>query len=711
MHDAPSSPHEPVFSFGAFQYHPGTRTLETDRDESVLPPRVGAALEAFLRRPGVTLSKEELIDEIWLGGWVSDTALTEAMSLLRQALDDDPRHPAFIQTVRGRGYRFLLPVRQTEVEPARPADGAPHARRRRRRVAALGLTALLAGAAAVALLRSRPDPPAEPAQPAVRFSVPLPSTTALPGLARLVAISPDGRRIVTAGREPDGRSMLWSRKIDGLELAPLPGTDGGLGPFFSPDGRWLAFFRGLSLLRTPAEGGDPQSIAEGGFWRGGAWLEDGTLILGGTGRGGLGEVPAQGGAVETLTEIDTERGEIGHWWPASLPDEETILFTVVGGSKGRSAVAALDRATGTWRTILDDAWCARFLPPERLLFMRGRSLMSVRFDPDSGRVVGTPRSAGQDVAGVPGASAQFDVSRTGTLVYLPGPLTTGEAELVRVENGEPAGRVVDETRPFEYMDVHPASGRIAVVVGGNDSTDLWLVEQGELERLTFRGTNVMPLWSADGGSLFFASDRRGSFDLFRKAADGASEAELVLSSSSHLFPLSASADGERLVYGLTAPETGWDLWSLDLSGPSPKRSRLRVTADDELQATVAPDGRWLAYVSTETGRREVFVESLDGAGGRWQVTMGGGGLPFWAPGSDALYAKTPRGVLEVPVLQGRPFRSGRNRIVLDHSDRWGLVRATPTRGRFVAIRRVEPVAPEPDLRVIVHWRPDEAPGP
>ena len=573
-HAVPSAGREAALAFGPFHYRPATRTLETDDRHEVLPPRVGTALEAFLARPGQTLSKQELVEEIWSGAWVSDTALTEAISLLRQALGDDPRNPSFILTVRGRGYRFLPPVEETAppapvegmgVAGPRPVTGPePGWARIGQRPASLLLAAsaaLLLVAAIVGIRRAeRPAPSL--AAPTVRFAVPLPSLDSVPRLLPLMAVSPDGRRIVVAGKDADGQGRLWSRDLDRLKLAPIDGTEIGLGAFFSPDGRSIAYFRGASLLRVPLAGGAPRTVAEGGLWKGGTWLEDGTIVVGGTGGGGLGRVPADGGAIETLTTIDADRGELGALVAGRAPREDKVLFTVVGSLPADSQIAVLDLATGRRQTLVDDGWSPRFLPPDRLLSARGNRVMEVPLDVSAGRVTGPPRQALDGVASLPGTSAQFDVSPTGTLAYLQGPPADCDAELVRVDNGRVAEPVVPEVRRFDFPAIDATTGRIAVAITDDERSDLWIVEDGGLRPLTFSGTSFLPVWVPGGEALYFSSNRDGSLDLYRKAADGASPATRVLAAPEHLYAQSASPDGRWLVYALIDAETGWDLWRL-----------------------------------------------------------------------------------------------------------------------------------------------------
>ncbi len=466
----------------------------------------------------------------------------------------------------------------------------------------------------------------------------------------------------------------------------------------------------------PLAGGPAQTVAEGGLWKGGAWLADGTIVVGGTGLGGLGRVSADGGSIEPLTTIGADRGELGHWWPVALPGAEKVLFTVVGSLPADSQIAVLDLTTGRWHTLVDKGWSPRFLPPDRLLFARGNSVVEIPFDVRSGRVTGPPRRALDGIASLPGASAQFDVSPTGTLAYLQGPPTERDAELVRVENGRVTGRVVPEARPFELLTVDSVTGRIAVSIAEEEKrSDLWIVEDGGLRRLTFSGRNFLPLWAPGGKEIYFASDRDGSFDLYRKAADGASPARRILSAPGHIYPQTASPDGRWLVYALTDAETGWDLWRLDPAHPRDTPTPLVVGPDDQLQASLSPDGRWLAYSSNETGRWEVFVEPTDGSGGRWQVTTGGGALPSWSPTGETLFCVTPGAVVARTVLAGQAFRTGPTCVVFDRKDDLrrglGLLRATDRPGQLVGFRSLDPSPPADavtDLQVVIPWRGDGA---
>lgn len=746
--------------FGPFRFDRRSRLLFRGDEELPLPPRALAVLDRLLESPGEVVSKDALLQAGWEDVHVGDRSLSEAVGLVRQTLDDDAQEPRYVQTVHRRGYRFVAPVAleatgrsgwPAEVEappegsigprPAgAPADGldpavsgpveaavpdrAPRRSARRRRSWAFGLAVgllVLAGLAAlVAVVGHLRRPAAEPAGP-TRFAVHPPAGAVLAAKGAAVALSPDGRTLAfvalgegapgdDAGGKSDRRWQIFLRPLGSLEARSLPGTEGGYAPFFSPDGRWLAYFDGHELKRIPVDGGGAQTLAEAHLGTAGAWGADGTIVFADHFRT-LKAIDPVTGAIRRVAAPDPALRERGFNSVDLLPDGRRALVGIWRSSVESSAVALLDLATGERREILDAAISPRVLPDGRILWVGPDGLMAAPFDLERGEPSGPARLVADGVAvdhlsGV----AQYAVSRSGVLAYGPAPAFPEERRIVTVG---PDGAVVPLDLPERYyrnLAVSPDGRRFAATLFEPPRSDVWVGAvdgTGPLRRLTFEAFDIEPVWSPDGASVTFASDRGGALAVYRIAVDGGGEPELVVGGERSRAPVAWSPDGRTLVFAELHPETGADLWLLRLpeAGAPPAEGEVRPfvrTPRDEFHAAFSPDGRWLAYSSDSGPVREVFVRSLEGAG-PWQVSAGGGWNPTWSEdGRRILFGRGDR-IVAVPVGDDPPVPVGPEEVVLETSDVSPL-KALPG-GRFLGIRPERSAGPEPSrpVHVVLDW--------
>ena len=479
--------------------------------------------------------------------------------LIRRCLRRDPR--ARLQHI-GDARIELVDLEQDAESQALRA--VPPPRRRRLQwlvVAALVMAAVAAGypaAAAGARIRAiRATEPRAPGAADVRdeFAAPF-------------ALAPDGSRLAVEATD-GGTRRLYLRELRDPALRRLAGTEGAWQPFFSPDGRWVAFFTNRKLAKVAVGGGPVLEVADvGGNPRGATWAHDGSMVVAASQTAGLLRVPDRGGPPVALTTLDKSRDEYSHRWPDALPGTPWVLFTVgfEDATFDEGRIEAVSLETGERRLVLAGAGFARYMPGDRLLFVRGGLVYTVGFDVASLAVRGTPevlldairydwRNGGSHLA----------VSATGVLVYGPGQPTSHEYYLSWVGHDGTFTRAVDTPRRFRDLKRSPDGRSIAAVVGIAADSDLWSVDaSGTLSRLSFGLSPYRPTWTADGRGITVGARKDGKWRLLTIPADGTGEPTVLLESQNRLYPNAWSPDGRHLLFQEVGAKTGWDLHSLEV---------------------------------------------------------------------------------------------------------------------------------------------------
>ncbi|MFB3098471.1 MAG: protein kinase [Acidimicrobiia bacterium] len=466
-------------------------------------------------------------------------------------------------------------------------------------------------------------------------------------------LTPDGSRIAAVLQSP-GMPQLVVRDLADVEYRVLPNNGNSMfDPFWSPDGRFLGYFNWDGTLRKIDVGGGPAvDLAEGSDPRGGTWNEDGYIVFSPSATGPLYRVSEDGGAPEPVTALDGELGEIGHWRPHFLPGGTRFLYLSPTGTDNSMSlwVGSLDGEAprlipGTFESAVS------YAPPGFLLFLRDGTLMARPFDLRRLEWRGQPVVLAQEVDFVPEwGTPGFSVSKSGTLAYhrLGSPQ---DRKLVwRDRKGAVLTEVVVAGAPGN-LDLSPDGRRAAVQTWDKfRNQDIWIVdlERGTKLRLTFGGAHEAgPVWSPDGQRIAYLSKGPGKHQILYKAANGAGSEVTIFESDFGGEPVDWSPDGRYLLmegFGL------WrDLWILPVGGEEePIRYTTKTAA--EVSGRFSPDGRWIAYASTETGRMEIYIKPWPDGGGKLQVSTGGGNDPRWrADGKELFYLEAARRLMAVPV--------------------------------------------------------------
>jgi eukaryotic-like serine/threonine-protein kinase len=631
----------PIVTFGPFAFDTHTRLLTRDGHELALPPRVLGVLELLLERAGDVVPRQDLIDTVWKDAFVTDTSLAEAVSVLRQALGDDPQSPTYIQTRHRRGYRFVAPVLSSGsrvISVAEYPTPTPPSSRVSPSIggqlvpwSAAVLCALIAVVATWRLTHREGQ-----TVPSARFMVsPVPGTR-FDASAPALAISPDGAALAWSACD-NSTCRLFVRPLDRLEASPLPGSDGAHAPFFSPDGKWIAFFADGRLKKVAIAGGAPVTLADAATPLGGAWL-DRVIVFAGSSSGGLMRVPPDGGEAQPLTIPREPDGEVRHAWPSLVPGTRLLLFsidtTAVDDAPGVLGVLSLDDGDARsqrWRTLVAGSGLARAASSDTIVFSRGQELYAISFDALRLETAGVPRAILSPLASARGL-AQYALSPTGSLAYATSPSEAifGLSWWSAAAGDTDAG----EIRDLRNASLAPDGTRLAGVRAEGGRTDVWVadVRRGATTRLTHTGINSAPVWSADSRTVFFASRTDRSFAIWRRDADATQPATRLVGSSRHALPLAASPDGQSLAFLQTADATRADIWLLPLATGQPRA--LVEGPFDEGSASFSPNSALLAFESAETGRWEIYVQRLHD-GKRLVVSTDGGESPVWT--KDGLY--------------------------------------------------------------------------
>jgi serine/threonine-protein kinase len=498
----------------------------------------------------------------------------------------------------------------------------------------------------------------QPAAPrVVRTAIPAagPATLGVHGRDRDLVITPDGRRIIYRGTANE----VFVRALDQEQPTVLTDLAVPRGLFASPDGQWVGFFDTITQLKKVAITGGPAvliTVADADP-RGATWGADNTLVYATLNRlTGLLRVPAVGGTPTVLTKPDQRRGE-DHFWPEFLPGGEAILFSIMPAeTTGESQIAVLDLATGTSKVVLRGGSHATYVPTGHLVYGVNGTVRAVPFDLNRLEVVGTPVPVIDDVVMTSTGAVDLSVALDGTLAYATGRTINADARiLVWVDRRGREEPIAAPARSYGYPRLAPDGRRVAIEL----DNQIWMYDlvRATLTRSTFEGSiNNNPTWTPDGRRIAFFSTKEGPQNVFWQMSDGSGGLERLTSSQNTQVPKSFSADGTLLAFHEISLATRRDVWVLSMTDRKP-RPFLQTPAI-EGAPSFSPDGRWIGYVSDESGRPEIYVQPFPGPGGKWQVSTGGGTEPVWSSDGREIFYRNGRRMMAVPVTASSGFSPG-----------------------------------------------------
>jgi eukaryotic-like serine/threonine-protein kinase len=582
-----------------------------------------------------------------------------------------------------------------EVEPSdldRASNGATRSTRSMWPIIAAAVVgAALAGLTAWSMA------PAPVDRPPSRFAIQVPSSAPLLtgrfGLAGGLALSPDGRAILYSTG-----SGLVSRQLDTVPVEPVRGAEGGAWPFFSPDGVWIGFFADGKIKKVPARSGLAVTICDTPANARAVWADDDTIVVA---RTDLYRVAASGGALEKIVDAGGEQFSE----PEFLPGSNAVLVRArMPPAQGH--IEAIDLQTRTRHRLLEGS-TPKLAAGGALLFARDQRIWATGFDAKRLAVNGTPVPIIESVRLVE-AEALFATSRDGTLIYMAGDVEA-TASIVWLDRTGKTSAALDDQRNFRLPRLSPDGKQVAVSVASGSSLDLWTFDlgRGSRLRLTTVGSNRRTVWSPDGTQIAYFSlpsepGQGADQDLYVVPSLGGA-AKRILTRPGPQWPDSWSPDGRFLIFEDGPGGVTRDLWLLPF-GEDPRP--LVVSRFNERGAVFSPDGRWIAFVSDESGRAEVYIQPFPGPGPKIPVSNEGGLQPVWGKSGRELYYRAADALMEVPVRLN-PLQVSAARKLLDLPRAiYGFDQFTPdydvaADGRFLAIRRDASIADE--ITVVLNW--------
>jgi Tol biopolymer transport system component len=617
------------------------------------------------------------------------------VELLKRCLRKDPR-----DRLRDIGdVRIELLDSALTTSPSAGAPTPVFASRRARIVAAAVFVAGVASAFIAGYALRGVDAPAG----SIQFAIPLPSGHAL---VSGPLITRDGRRIAYVSSDGATAQRLYVKDPNEFEARAIVGTEGASEPFFSPDGRWIAFFATGHLFKVDLEGGAPVPLADAPAPLGGTWREDDTLVFTPTMNGGLFRMNASGGRAEPLILPD-KKIEYAYTWPHFLPGGRELLFTTWGTAYtvSRLILPSLERTI-----IAPGSNRAEYAASGHVLLGTEGQLQAVPYAAaiSGGRV--SPATVIDHVqwSGDPGTGEfAYSVSLTGTLVYAPGDIT--QRSLVYVNHTGQATSAVPERHPYSRISLAPNGRKAAVVYDAS----IWILdlERGGSTPLApefHGGDRGFPVWTPDSSRVYFGSNHEGKWDIYVKSASATGSAEAVLIRDRDQVPLAVAPDG-TLLFRESHPTTGSDFWALPSGG---KPAPWLATGGEEWFARFSPNGHWVAYSSDESGRSEIYVQPFRGSRDRAQVSTDGGSDPEWSPKGNRVFYRRGNTVMAADVMTGEHLVIGKPRKLFDGgwelSGGWdfGLIGrpfAVMPDGERLLMVRYEPAAIPTRINLIVNW--------
>ena len=541
-----------------------------------------------------------------------------------------------------------------------------------------------------------------------------------------IALSPDGKTLVF-GAIWGGSPQLYRRAMDQLGATPMSGTSGGSSPFFSPDGQWVGFLAEGELRKVPLGGGPAVTLCKAAALFGASWGDDATIVFATQRNGALWRVSATGGTPEALTTL--QPGEYSHRLPHTLPGGRAVIFTILKGPTSWDDTQIVVRSfeTGKQTVLVTGGSDGRYVSTGHLIYVRLGTLMAVPFDPvrlavtggATGVIDGVMQAANRNLSYMENTLAgQYTVSDTGALVYLTGgAVAAADRSLVWTDRRGTSQALPAPPRSYLNPRLSPDGQRVVVATSYIRQVWSFDIGRGALSPVTVDGESDHGVFAPDGKRIIFRSGS-GEGNLYWKAADGSGPVERLTTSPRSQTPGSWSPDGTMHAFVEEGESKGFfqfDIWVLSIGD---RKTRAVIhSAANEITPEFSPDGRWLAYVSNESGRHEVYVQPYPGPGERHLISTNGGEQPAWsANGRELFYVQggmyAPGGVptlMSVKIATAQAFLAGTPEAVFESPDlasAWGRGYDVASDGRrFLLTLSKEATTSLPPAQMIFvqHW--------
>ncbi len=694
----------------------------------------------MLEHPGELVTREDICKCLWPGETFVDFdhGLNNAVNRLREALGDSAEVPRFIETLPRRGYRFIATpngaglTKAAATSQAQPAGTDPEqnsldAASMQRAEASKGRRhrwlLWAAPAIAVAALFLAFKLQKAPVVPSSRAFVLPPEDTRF----KLIgddggppALSADGTKLAFVAIDSKGRALIWVRSLGKLTADPIEGSEGAAFPFWSPDGHSIAFFADGKLKKVSLEGGPAVVLCDASAPRGGSWGPHGVIVFAPTTHSGIYRISESGGESTPVTSVDTSI-HTTHRWPKFLPDGNHFIYLAANHHRIASHNGIyLGSLEGRETKLLISSEADATYASGYLFFLSNNVLMAQPFDAKRLRLQGEPRPTVEKVLFDPSIwKAVFDASGNGVMAYQLGASVSGPQFRWFDRSGKQLSSLGEPG--FQFTPRLSPDGRRLAAGGAAPGvySDLWVYDlaRGFRTRITFNDSdNGAPIWSRDGTQILFTG-KREHYNIYRVDSNGAGPEQLVLDTGIDTWPLDLSPDGRFLLYGqgFGVERARSQLWLYEIKKGT-KPFRLLEGKGKEDNGQFSPDGRWVAYISDESGRNQVYVipfrllsSSSATSGGiseKWQISISGGEFPSWRrDGRELFYMAEDNSLMAVPVSGrgskleiGTPhplFRTDPSLLVYDVS---------PDGSRFIVLTAA-PEATAP-ITLVENWPSD-----